>query len=268
MTIKELLEEGHEPICFEKSDGIGGVFHPEYGKVYDSTLLTVSNYFMAFSSFPPKKDEKRDFWTHQEYFKYLEEFCDHFSLRLHLKFNTEVRNIKQLPDGGYTVTVRTGDEISEMRFDAVAICTGTHQIPKRPEFKGEENFTGEIVHSSTYQNAEPFAGKRVLCLGIGETSADVTHEIATVADSCMLVVRRHQSIVERYPSGRGHTSDAYTSRLLASVSSKTPARYLAEQCPQGYRQRLQWLRQSTRYLDAELRVTERAVPDEERDIRS
>ena len=220
VTIKELLEEGHEPVCFEKSNAIGGVFHCENGKVYDSTLLTVSNYFMAFSSFPPTKDDPRDFWTHERYFEYLENFCDHFSLQPHIQFNSEIRNIKRLSGGGFAVTVASADEVSETLFDAVAICTGTHQIPKRPQFKGEQDFRGEILHSATYRNAQPFAGKRVLCFGIGETAADVAHEIANVADACMLSIRRYQSIVERFPGGGPHTSDAYTSRLLSSISSR------------------------------------------------
>jgi dimethylaniline monooxygenase (N-oxide forming) len=44
VAIKELLEEGHEPTCFEKADGLGGVsrFGENDGVVWESCRLTSS----------------------------------------------------------------------------------------------------------------------------------------------------------------------------------------------------------------------------------
>lgn len=57
-TIKQLRDEGHEVICFEKGPSVGGVFAPS--GCYDSTMLTISNYFMAYSDFLPE-DERLKF---------------------------------------------------------------------------------------------------------------------------------------------------------------------------------------------------------------
>ena len=34
-----------------------------------------------------------------------------------------------------------------------------------PKILGQEEFTGEIIHSHNYRHPEDFSGKRVVCLG-------------------------------------------------------------------------------------------------------
>src|SRR3989442_10631385 len=82
VVMKELLDEGHVVSCYEKSDRQGGLFNysPTKGGVYDSTVLTISNNFMAFSSFPPRDHETPRYWRHTEYFEYLRQFAEEFHL--------------------------------------------------------------------------------------------------------------------------------------------------------------------------------------------
>ncbi|MFC9947382.1 flavin-containing monooxygenase [Streptomyces pratensis] len=224
VAVKELLDEGHSVTCFEHAAELGGVFRsdvgPEESGAYDSTMLTISNYMMTFSSFPPPENQERRFWSAGEYRQYLHDFAEKFDVGPTIRYRTEVLSISKNEDGGYTVEVASVDEPGERvahRFDAVAISTGTHRVPNHIDLPGQDDFGGEITHSAHYRNAEPFRGKRVLCIGIGETAADVVNEIAQVSEECTLSVRRHQPVVERYPGGRPHTNDAYTSHLLHSV---------------------------------------------------
>ncbi|MFJ4620181.1 flavin-containing monooxygenase [Streptomyces sp. NPDC088812] len=224
VAVKELLDEDHSVTCFERGPGLGGVFRAEIGPeeagAYDSTMLTISNYMMAFSSFPPPKGQERRYWSAGEYRAYLSDFADRFDLRPCMRYRTDVLSIAKNDTGGYTVEVApvgSPDDMVAHQFDAVVVSTGTHRVPNFVDLPGQDDFAGEIVHSAHYRNAEPFRGKRVLCLGIGETAADVVNEIAQVAGACTLSVRRYQPIVERYPGDRGHTNDAYTSHLLHSV---------------------------------------------------
>ncbi len=222
IATKELLDEGHQVSCFEKYSKLGGVFNYSdfKGGVYDSTQLTVSNYFMAYSCFPPKSDEKRKYWTRREYSDYLNDFVANFKLAQHIQYNRKITSVKRQDNGQYSVIVAQSEDPSQTEiyvFDAVAVCSGTHQIPREIEIKGKENFKGKIRHSASYKRADVFKGKRVLCVGIGETGADITHEIAQVAKKCVLSIRQYQSILERYPYGREHTNDAYTSYALYSM---------------------------------------------------
>jgi glycine/D-amino acid oxidase-like deaminating enzyme len=68
-ALKEVLEEGHSAVCLERENLPGGVFTT--GVAYSPMQLTVSQYFMAYSSFPPPLEEERRHWQRQEYVDYL-----------------------------------------------------------------------------------------------------------------------------------------------------------------------------------------------------
>ena len=84
--------------------------------------------------------------------------------------------------------VRTGETVTEA-FDAVMVCTGHHSVPNIPEFPGAETFKGEVLHSHEYKDNERFRGKRVVTVGIGNSSSDITTEISKVAAECFCVSR-------------------------------------------------------------------------------
>lgn len=216
VVMKELLDEGHVVTCFEKADRHGGLFNysPSRGGVYDSAKLTISNNFMAFSSFPPRDYETPRYWRHTEYFEYLRQFAEEFHLLERVMFNTEVLAVRR-DDGKVLVEVQSeSGKVTERRFDAIAICVGAHQLPRFPDIPGRDDFKGTITHTFDYKNAEPYRGKNVLCIGAGETAADVVHEIAAVANSCTLSLRHYPAIIARYPGNKSFPNDAYTSRML------------------------------------------------------
>jgi cation diffusion facilitator CzcD-associated flavoprotein CzcO len=225
VATKELLDENHSVTCFEHNAGPGGMFRagpaPDEPGAYDSTRLTISNYMMAFSSFPPRHDDERRYWSAAEYRQYLVEFIEKFGLAPSIRYRTDVLSVTKDDSGkGYAVEVAPVDDPTARavhHFDAVVVSTGTHRVPNYIDLPGQDEFTGEITHSAHYRNAERFRGKRVLCIGIGETAADVVNEIAQVADRCTLSVRRYQSVIARYPRGREHTNDTYTTYLLNAV---------------------------------------------------
>src|SRR5262249_17764038 len=69
------------------------------------------------------------------------------------------------------------------RYAALLVANGHHWDPQYPEpaFPGAETFTGEQIHSHHYRTPEPFAGKRVLVLGIGNSACDVAAECSQLA---------------------------------------------------------------------------------------
>jgi cation diffusion facilitator CzcD-associated flavoprotein CzcO len=179
--------------------------------------LTISNNFMSFSSFPPRDYETPRYWRHTEYFEYLRQFAEKFHLLGRINFNSEVLSVRR-EDGKVLVEIESSTgQVFERLFDAVAVCVGAHQLPRIPEFPGRDDFKGSLEHTYNYKNSEPYRGKNVLCIGAGETAADVVHEIAAVAKSCTLSLRRYPAIVRRYPANRPFTNDAYTSRMMYAV---------------------------------------------------
>jgi dimethylaniline monooxygenase (N-oxide forming) len=223
VTMKELVDEGHEVTCFEKYDVSGGAFYTNSNinkpGSYDSTKLTISNYMMAFSSFPPKLSEERIFWTAHEYQEYLLSFIEHFDLERMIHYESDVQRVVVKNNGQYNVTVLSGKTKEEISFDfdAVAVCTGSNRVPKYIEINNQNKFKGEIHHSAYYKNAAPYENKHVLCIGMGETGVDIVNEIAQVAKTCVLSLRHRQPVIARYPRKRNYTSDSYTSNLLYHI---------------------------------------------------
>lgn len=194
-TIKQLLDEGHEVICFEQSNDYGGVFN-KMNACYDSLTLTVSNYFMAYSDFVPT-DERYRFWNKQEYREYLEKYVETYKLLSSIKFEQEVESVEKQGDSWH-VSVNSSGKKNNYTFDSVAICSGMFVHKKIPDFKGLDDFSGKIVHTKDYSNAEQFRGKRVLCVGMGESSSDVTSEISNVTSQCYLSLRRYPAVAPKF----------------------------------------------------------------------
>jgi len=215
VTIKELREEGHQVVCYEKDSSIGGVFSLKpRGALYKSTRLTVSNHFMAFSGLAAEEPNWK-YWTHTEYLDYLQDYVDKFALASAIEFNSEIIGLS-LEGEKPCLTIRQNDREITDEFDAVAICAGNFQEAKRPALPGEHEFKGRIIHSEQYLDAQPFVGKRVLCIGLGETGTDIVHEISQVAKSCTVSLRKRPAVIQRYPMSKPFPNDAYTSRALYS----------------------------------------------------
>jgi dimethylaniline monooxygenase (N-oxide forming) len=214
VTVKELLDEGHRPTCFERASDLGGVFRfgETDGVVWESCRLTSSGFLTAFSDFPAPPNET-DHLLAREYVAYLGRYRDRFGLAPHLRFGVTVAAVTRSAgaDGWDVRTVDTSGRPSLARFDAVAICSGLHQHPVLPSYPGQDQFTGSIVHGSDYRRPDLVAGKRVLVVGAGESGGDIAAEVSTRASATVLSLRRGVAVLPRWI--RGRPNDYYTSRI-------------------------------------------------------
>jgi putative flavoprotein involved in K+ transport len=83
----------------------------------------------------------------------------------------------RLTDEGFAVTTDWGT----WQARAVVSATGTWTHPFIPGYPGREAFGGVQLHSAHYRNPAPFAGKRVLVVGGGNSGAQILAEISRVA---------------------------------------------------------------------------------------
>jgi dimethylaniline monooxygenase (N-oxide forming) len=210
-TIKELVDEGHVPICYERAESFGGVFRfgDSDGVVWESCRLTSSPLLTAFSDFPATAD-RLDHLPIAEYVDYLRRYCDAFDLLRHIRFGSCVEAVER--SGGWTVRVRDAAGVREERFDAVALCSGLHQHPHLPQLPGQDSFRGTVLHGAHYRRASQVAGKRVLVVGAGESGADIAAEVAAHAAETVLSLRRGVAVQPRKQFGVPR--DLLTSRLM------------------------------------------------------
>lgn len=175
-AIKSCLDEGIEPVCFEREDDIGGLWNytdiAKHGKgsVYKSCVINTSKEMMAFSDFPPPRDFPT-FLPHKYVLKYFRLYADNFGLLKHISFNTSVESVQ--PNSDYDATgkwnvstkcMKSGQTVSRV-FDGVLICTGHHTYPYKPVFDGEETFKGIKMHSHGYRTSNEFTDKKILVVG-------------------------------------------------------------------------------------------------------
>lgn len=218
VTVKELLAEGHQPTCFERAEGLGGVFRFSEvdGVVWESCRLTSSAPLTVFSDFPDPGGRKGHM-TVGQYVEYLTAYSKAFGVTPHVRFGAEVESIAPEPTGGWRVRVRDAYGQRDEVFDSVAVCSGLHQHPYAPHFPGMESFTGDVLHSAHYRRPAQVAGKQVLVVGAGESGADVAAEVARNASGAVLSLRRGVAAQPR--DAFGVPRDYLTSRLLNGASN-------------------------------------------------
>ncbi len=82
-------------------------------------------------------------------------------------------------EGGMEVVTDHGLRRARM----VVSATGTWSHPFIPDYPGRSEFVGLQVHSAQYVSPKPFAGKRVIVVGGGNSGSQIMAEVSLVADA-------------------------------------------------------------------------------------
>ncbi|CAG2102730.1 unnamed protein product [Medioppia subpectinata] len=209
MACKACLEEGFEPMVFEKNSYTGGLwrYHDEnidgVASVAKSTIINSSKEMTAFSDFPPPKDFP-NYMHNTKMVKYFDLYGESFRYEKYVKLRHDVIGLE--PNGDYDSTGRwkltardhtNADKITEYVFDGVMICTGHHVQPQVTTFKDQHLYTGQIAHTHSYKRPDQYTDKKVVVVGIGNSGGDVAVELSSVSDKVYLSTRRGTWISNR-----------------------------------------------------------------------
>ncbi|KFQ47403.1 Dimethylaniline monooxygenase [N-oxide-forming] 5, partial [Nestor notabilis] len=207
-AIKACLQEALEPICFERTGDIGGLWrfeeHPEEGRasIYRSVIINTSKEMMSFSDFPIPEDFP-NYMHNSKIMEYFRTYAQHFDLLCHIRFRTSVCRVSKHPDfaatGQWEVVTESEGKQEAAIFDAVLVCTGHHTEAHLPlsAFPGINKFKGRYLHSRDYKDAHDFTNKRVIVIGIGNSGADLAVEVSQTAEQVFLSTRRGAWIFNR-----------------------------------------------------------------------
>lgn len=174
-AVKCCLDEGLQPVCFEREADIGGLWNYSEtskvgkGSIYKTCVINTSKEMMAFSDFPPPEHFPM-FMPHRYVLKYFRMYADKFGLHKYIQFNTSVLRVVQSDnydtDGSWDITFRReGENIHTETFAGVLVCTGHHTYPYQPDFSGLSRFAGSTLHSHSYKENSKFVGKKVVVVG-------------------------------------------------------------------------------------------------------
>jgi cation diffusion facilitator CzcD-associated flavoprotein CzcO len=186
-----LAMAGQPAVLFERGPSAGTAWHHHYARLRLHTVKELS----ALPGLPFPPDAPR-YVPRQGVADYLSAYAAHHRLDLRCG-QTVTRVVRDGP--GWCVY--TADDTAH-RARAVVLATGANATPVRPTLPGEAVFRGRILHSHGYRDAAPFAGQRVLVVGMGNTGAEIALDLAEAGVATTLSVRSPINVVRRDVLGR------------------------------------------------------------------
>jgi cation diffusion facilitator CzcD-associated flavoprotein CzcO len=176
---------GLDVIVVEKADSVGSVWRRHYDRLHLHTDRKHSGL--------PGMDMPQTYPlypTRGQLVDYLESYAARFDIRP--VFNATVSRIRR-------VGMQWRVELAQGSISApiVVIATGIADAPYRPSWPGSELYQGSVVHSSEYRNPAPYAGKRVLVVGFGNSGGEIALDLANAGVDVTLAVRGPVQILPR-----------------------------------------------------------------------
>jgi dimethylaniline monooxygenase (N-oxide forming) len=205
---KYLIEVGFDVTVFEIGSQIGGMWcylnDNGCSSAYRTLHINTSRGVTRFSDldFDAKT---QDFPDHVDMHRYLVAYAEHFGVKPHIRFNSRVVRVRPAFEPGrepprWQLELADG---SMAAFDAVIVATGHLAKPLHvPQLKA---FGGEYLHSHDYKQPEPYVGKRICVVGIGNSACDIASDVCVTSPRCVLVARSGVLILPKLMFGRAFT---------------------------------------------------------------
>ncbi|WP_408055871.1 flavin-containing monooxygenase [Streptomyces lycii] len=194
-TAAALGRLGVRAVVLEKSDAVGA----SWRRHYDRLELHTTRRLSALPGLPVPRRYGR--WLgRDDVVRYLEEYAEHH--RLETVTGVEVSRVEPVERAGVPGWLLRATGGRELLARAVVVATGYNHTPYVPDWAGRDAWGGELLHAGHYRNAEPYAGRDVLVVGVGNTGADIAVDLAEGgASRVRLAVRTPPHIVRRSTAG-------------------------------------------------------------------
>jgi putative flavoprotein involved in K+ transport len=188
-----LARRGIEAIVLEQDAAIGGTWARRYERLHLHTMRE----FSGLAHFPIPRRYPR-YLSRDDVVAYLTEYAR--ALNLRIVTGATVRRIRP-EESSIHWRVEAGDG-HEWRAPVVVVATGQYRQPVLPGWPGRDVYIGDLSHSCRYVNASPYAGRRVLVVGAGNSGAEIAADLADSGTRFVaLSVRTPPAIVPRDPFG-------------------------------------------------------------------
>jgi len=102
----------------------------------------------------------------------------------------------------WKVVLRRNGSTKQIHPRHIVMATGVSGIPNIPDIPSLKNFSGQIVHSSRYDDGENWSGKRALVIGTGNSGHDIAQDLHSSGAAVTLVQRSPTLITNIEPSAQ------------------------------------------------------------------
>jgi putative flavoprotein involved in K+ transport len=178
-----LKKLGHEPVILERDAQVGERWASRYDRLHLHTVRRFSD--LPYLAVPRRRGRyvSKDAFAH-----YLRDYADR--LRLDVRLGTEVRRVRP----GWELET-AGESYGAQ---AVVVATGRYNEPFTPDWPGQDEYGGTLLHSVGYRTGRAFAGRRVLVVGLGNTGAEIAADLVEQgAERVAVAVRTPPPVVRR-----------------------------------------------------------------------
>jgi cation diffusion facilitator CzcD-associated flavoprotein CzcO len=205
---KYLLQVGFDVTVFEIGSQIGGMwcYQNDNGRssAYRTLHINTSRGVTRFSDLDFDAGTQ-DFPDHADMYRYLVAYADHFGVTPRIRFRSRVAQVRPAFDPKQGAP-RWHLELADGRvetFDAVLVATG--HLTRPYEIPELACFGGEYLHAHNYKEPEPYVGKRICVVGIGNSACDIASDVCVTSPRCVLVARSGVLILPKLLFGRAFT---------------------------------------------------------------
>jgi monooxygenase len=134
--------------------------------------------------------------------RYIRETADDADISRHIRFGHAVRSADWSYEHAYWTVLAdradTGERVV-MRARFIFMCCGYYSGAQghRPEFVGETDYRGTVVHPQFWPQDLNYSGKRVVVIGSGATAVTLVPELAKTAAHVTMLQRSPSYVVTR-----------------------------------------------------------------------
>ncbi len=126
--------------------------------------------------------------------RYIEETASEYDLERRIRYQHRLVAAEwSSTDNAWTLTVTAGanGERRQIRCRFLLMCAGYYRYEHgyRPDFPGEQRFTGQIVHPQIWPEDLDYTDKRVVIIGSGATAVTLVPELAGKAKQVTMLQR-------------------------------------------------------------------------------
>ena len=131
---------------------------------------------------------------------YINETAKTHDIEQHIKYRHFVKSAAwSTEDAQWTVEVqlRPSEEIVTFTCNFLYMCSGYYKYDEgyTPEFKGRENFKGDVIHPQLWPEDLDYTGKRVVVIGSGATAVTIVPAMAEKVSHITMLQRSPTYII-------------------------------------------------------------------------
>jgi cation diffusion facilitator CzcD-associated flavoprotein CzcO len=172
-------------LILEREDDLGGTWHVNR---YPGLAVDIPSSTYSYS-FEPNPHWSRLFAPGPELKAYAVHVAEKYDIRKHMRFGVVVDGARWDEDGTcWEVTLADG---SVERGRYLLTATGFLSQPRMPDIPGIEDFAGDVVHTTRWDDDVELEGKRIGIIGTGATAVQLIPELAKKAS--------HLTVYQRTP---------------------------------------------------------------------